>query len=379
MEVLKPENYDEFEQFNRSHPRGHFMQSAEWAALKKDWKREVVVSRRNGREIRAGASILIRKIPMTPYTLMYAPRGPIMDKDDRAALSDIINAARKLAKKYHSVALRMDPDIEVDCREFADALDYLKLKVKGGKNFEVTQPRFVYRLPIAGKTEDEVLAQFTSKTRYNVRVAMKNNVEVRVVNDDPDAIEKFHELMKVTGDRDGFICRSKEYFERLLSSLGEDARLYAAYYDGQMIAGTVAIRYADKVWYLYGASDNRERNRMPNYLLQWEMIRWAIESGVSVYDFRGVSGDMDKSNPLYGLYRFKKGFNGELVEFVGEIDAVYDKFGYALTENGIRTFKRLRKSLFLKKTKDKRHEINNGDGNKPDTTAEAAAETEENR
>ena len=357
MELLRPENYAEFERFNRNHPRGHFMQSAEWAALKSDWKREVVVTRNGDGSVRGGISVLVRKIPMTPYTLMYAPRGPIFDEDDSAAFTDIVNGVRRIAKKHRSVCLRMDPDIRAGFEPFEKALAAMKLKVKGGKNFETTQPRFVYRMDIKGKTEEEVMANFTSKTRYNVRVAIKNGVETRIVNSDPEAIAQFHALMKVTGERDGFICRSKEYFERLLRSLGEDARLYAAYYDGEMIAGTLAIRYADKVWYLDGASSNRERNRMPNYLLQWEMIRWVIESGVSVYDFRGVSGDMDESNPLYGLYRFKRGFNGELVEFVGEIDAVFKRFGYSFTEFGTRTFKHLRKRRFLAKTKDKRHHV----------------------
>lgn len=355
-EILTPDKYEEFEEFNRNHPRGHFMQSAEWAALKNDWTREVVVSRRNGQEIRAGASILVRKIPFTPYTLLYAPRGPIMDEGDKTAFNDIINAARKVAKKHNGVCLRIDPDIEKDCEPFNEAVKSMKLKVKGGKNFETTQPKFVYRLNIAGKTEDEIIAGFTSKTRYNVRVAIKNGVETKVVNDDPEAIAQFHKLMKVTGDRDGFICRSQSYFERLLKELGEDARLYAAYYEGKMIAGTLAIRYADKVWYLYGASSNEERNRMPNYLLQWDMIRWAAESGVSVYDFRGVSGDMNESNPLYGLYRFKRGFNGDLVEFVGEIDAVFNSFGYRVTEFATKTFKKLRKKKFLFDTrKDRTH------------------------
>ena len=357
MELLRPENYAEFERFNRNHPRGHFMQSAEWAALKSDWKREVVVTRNGDGSVRGGISVLVRKIPMTPYTLMYAPRGPIFDEDDSAAFTDIVNGVRRIAKKHRSVCLRMDPDIRAGFEPFEKALAAMKLKVKGGKNFETTQPRFVYRMDIKGKTEEEVMANFTSKTRYNVRVAIKNGVETRVVNGDPEAIAQFHALMKVTGERDGFICRSKEYFERLLKSLGEDARLYAAYYNGEMIAGTLAIRYADKVWYLYGASSNKERNRMPNYLLQWDMIRWAIESGVSVYDFRGVSGDMDESNPLYGLYRFKRGFNGELVEFVGEIDAVFRRFGYAFTEFATRTFKHMRKRRFLAKTKDKRHSV----------------------
>lgn len=354
VEILTPDKYEEFEEFNRKHSRGHFMQSAEWAALKNDWVREVIVSRKNGMEIRAGISVLIRKIPFTPYTLMYAPRGPVMDEGDKSAFNDIINGARKLAKKHNSVCLKIDPDIDKDCVPFNEIISQLKLKVKGGKNFETTQPKFVYRLNIAGKTEDEIIAGFTSKTRYNVRVAIKNNVQTKVVNDDPQAIAQFHQLMKVTGDRDGFICRSQSYFERLLKELGENARLYAAYYDGKMIAGTLAIRYADKVWYLYGASSNEERNKMPNYLLQWEMIRWAAESGVSVYDFRGVSGDMNENNPLYGLYRFKRGFNGDLVEFVGEIDAVFNSFGYAFTEFATNTFKKIRKKKFLFDTRKER-------------------------
>ena len=98
------------------------------------------------------------------------------------------------------------------------------------------------------------------------------------------------------------------------------ARIYLAYYEGQPIAGSLAIHYGDKVWYLYGASSNEHRNVMPNYLVQWEMIRWAIETGCRIYDFRGVSGYLDESNPLYGIYRFKKGFSGELTEFIGEMN-----------------------------------------------------------
>ena len=84
--------------------------------------------------------------------------------------------------------------------------------------------------------------------------------------------------------------------------------------------GTVAVQYGDKVWYLYGASSNNYRNLMPNYLLQWRMIEWAIENNCRIYDFRGISGDLSENNPLFGLYRFKKGFGGELVEFAGEFE-----------------------------------------------------------
>ena len=111
--------------------------------------------------------------------------------------------------------------------------------------------------------------------------------------------------------------RDKAYFKRLLSALGSGAVLFLAYLDGQPIAGTIGIYYGGKAWYLYGASSNQHRDAMPNYLLQWEMIRRALRQGCSVYDFRGVPGKVSKDHPLYGLYRFKKGFSGDYLKFTG--------------------------------------------------------------
>ena len=127
-----------------------------------------------------------------------------------------------------------------------------------------------------------------------------------------------------------------------------------AFHEGQPIAGTLAIHYGDKVWYLYGASSNEHRNLMPNYLLQWTMIQWAIETGCRIYDFRGVSGDVSEDNPLYGLYRFKKGFGGEFTEFVGEMDLVLNKPAYLFEEKATSLFKDLRKAVYLFKNRDKK-------------------------
>ena len=123
--------------------------------------------------------------------------------------------------------------------------------------------------------------------------------------------------------------------------------------EGTPIAGTLAIHYGDKVWYLYGASSNEHRNLMPNYLLQWSMIQWAVETGCRVYDFRGVSGDVSEDNPLYGLFRFKQGFGGDFTEFVGELDLVLDPFVYWCVEHGTSVFKELRRRLYLIKNRGK--------------------------
>ena len=133
----------------------------------------------------------------------------------------------------------------------------------------------------------------------------------------------------------------------------EHARLYMAFHEGQPIAGTLAIHYGDKVWYLYGASSNEHRNLMPNYLLQWSMIQWAVETGCSVYDFRGVSGDISEDNPLYGLYKFKKGFGGDFTEFVGEYDLVLKRTAWLIAEKGSVLYKNLNAKLYLLKNRKK--------------------------
>ena len=218
---------------------------------------------------------------------------------------------------------------------------------EGGKNFEAIQPRYVFRLNVEGKTEEELLAGFHQKWRYNIRLAERKGVEVRICGQ--EAVPDFARLMLTTGVRDGFVTRQESYFADMLTNLGEHCRLYMAYAGGEAIAGTLAIHYGDKVWYLYGASSNEHRNLMPNYLLQWRMIQWAVQTHCRIYDFRGVSGDVSEDNPLYGLYRFKQGFGGDFVEFVGEMDWVINKPVYFAMEKGTAVFKELRRRVYLLK------------------------------
>ncbi len=147
----------------------------------------------------------------------------------------------------------------------------------------------------------------------------------------------------LTGERDGFATRPKAYFERFLAALGEHARLYLGFYEGRAISGAITTNFGGKACYVYGASDNECRNHMPNYLMQWEMIRWALETGCTVYDFQGVSGNLSpEGNHMYGLYRFKKGFNGQLDELAGEFDYVYRPLRAKMVDRAIILNDRLR-------------------------------------
>ncbi len=344
FEIVTKDTLAQFEEFVAGHPKGHFLQSRLWAPVKSDWVWEGLLSRSADGQVRGAMSVLIRKMPGLPYQLMYAARGPVCDPEDREALKDLTEGAALLARRHKAYALRIDPDIPSDQTGFVDTMKSLGYAHHpGDKDFNGIQPCYVFRLNVKDKTEEELLAALHSKTRYNLRLSARKGVTVRLCG--KEMLEDFTRIMKETGDRDGFITRPQAYFETMMDALGDHARLYMAFWEDKPIAGTLAVHYGNKVWYLYGASSNQHRNVMPNYQLQWEMIRWSLETKCDIYDFRGVSGDLTPDNPLYGLYLFKKGFGGDLVEFCGEFEMVYNKAADFVINKALGTARTLRRKL----------------------------------
>lgn len=351
-EFITEKTLPEYEAFVQSHPKGNFAQSYLWGKQKPMWQWDAIAVRGEDGAIRGSLAVMTRKVPGIGRTLMYGCRGPVCDLDDRETFSQLLDGAKALAKKYKSYVIKIDPDVLSSNTAFSSMLQSFGFRAKeGGKNFEAIQPRYVFRLNVEGKTEEELLANFHQKWRYNIRLAERKGVTVRICG--KEMVPAFSDLMLTTGVRDGFVTRPPEYFANMLDNLGEHARLYMAFHEGQPIAGTLAIHYGDKVWYLYGASSNEHRNLMPNYLLQWSMIQWAVETGCSVYDFRGVSGDISEDNPLYGLYKFKKGFGGDFTEFVGECDLVLKRTAWLIAEKGSVLYKNLNAKLYLLKNRKK--------------------------
>ncbi|MEE0097494.1 MAG: peptidoglycan bridge formation glycyltransferase FemA/FemB family protein [Oscillospiraceae bacterium] len=350
-EIITKEQIPEYEAFLQSHPKGHFAQSVLWAKQKPMWKWEAIVSRDQNGKIKGSLAVLIRKIvPGLPFTMMYGCRGPVTDLDDRETMKDLVDGAKKLAKKYHSYVIKIDPDVPSTETAYTKMLEELGFRLTGGgATFDAIQPQYVFRLNTEGKTSEELLMSLPQSTRRKVRAGAKKGVTVEIRG--KEAVPDFARLMLETGVRDGFVTREASYFENMLDNLGEHARLYMAYYEGQAIAGTLAIWYGDKVWYLYGASSNEHRNLMPNYMLQWSMIEWAVEKGCRIYDFRGVPGRVGEDHPLYGLYKFKLGFGGDYVEFVGEMDMVLNPPVNWMITKGKPIFMDVRKKLYLLKNK----------------------------
>lgn len=348
MRILEEKDKELYTKFLEKHERCNFQQSLEWGKVKSFWKNEVVLAEDANGNIIGSISILIRKIPIFGY-LMYSSRGPVCDIHNVEVLTQLTEGIKLLAKKYKAMVIKIEPDIKSDDKEFRNIVETLGYKVKDdAKDFsEEIQPRYVFRLDMRGKTEDEIFAGFHSKTRYNVRLATRKGVTVK--DGTREDLKDFHKIMIETGARDGFIIRPLEYFEKMYDELGpEHMKVLMAYYEGKPISGVIPIMYGNKTWYLYGASSNEYRNVMPNYLLYWEMIKISIARGDDMFDLRGVPGIADNSN---GLYRFKKGFGAEYTEFIGELYIPFKSLTYKLYKIAEKIFRKVRYIKRLAKNK----------------------------
>ena len=342
MRFVTKETEQEYTEFLESHERCNFQQSLEWGKVKTNWIKEVVLAEDENHKIIGSICVWIRKMPIFG-NMMYSSRGPVCDIHDQKVLEQLTEGIKELGKKYNAFVLRIEPDIKKDDQEFRKIVEEIGYKIKDdAKDFkDEIQPRFVFRLDIKGKTEDEVLAGCHQKTRYNIRLAKRKGVVVK--EGTREDLKDFHKIMIETGSRDGFIIRSLDYFEKMYDELApKHMKLLMAYYEDKPISGIIPIMYGNKTWYLYGASSNQHRNLMPNYLLQWEMIRQAIQNKCDIYDFRGVSGVVDETHPQYGLYRFKKGFGAEFTEFIGEVYWPFKPLTYKLYKIAEKTFRTLR-------------------------------------
>ncbi len=327
---------------------GNVLQTSSWGLLKSEtgWEPSVAAVTRDD-EIAAGALVLAREIPGLGVPILYSPRGPVVEPDDGDALKALVDAVTSWAGQRRAVMWKVDPSWSVGMSAGDDGLRAAGFRhLDTGDDFDGIQPRFVMPLFLQGRDADEILSDMHQKTRYNIRLAQRRGVGVSCAEDAGD-MDAFYRILKITSRRDRFGIRDISYFRHLWSRVLEPGwgRLFLAHYEGELLAATIGLIGSGKVWYLYGASGNEHRNVMPNYALQWAMIRWAMDEGCSVYDFRAVSGDLSPDNPLYGLYRFKKGFGAELVELVGEYDLVFRPVAYRLWRAGEPVYRALRDAL----------------------------------
>jgi lipid II:glycine glycyltransferase (peptidoglycan interpeptide bridge formation enzyme) len=320
IEIFGINQSQEVDRFIESHPKGHFMQTSYWGRVKTEWEWIGVLCKDDSGKAKGAMGLLYRPLSIGISGLLYAPRGPVCDRDDLQTFEELINAAKAIGKKRGAYTLRLDPEIPEDDVEFADYCRGLGFQIDQASDYSLFQPRLVYQLSLKDKTPETLLASYHRSTRYNVNLAVRRGVTIR--RGTVDELPIFSALMEETAAKNEFHPRSKAYFELLMKGMGDYARLYFASLNDKLVAGAIVVYYGKKANLMYSCSTPDSFKDRPNELLQWTIQSDMIELGCDLYDFRGVEGYPEEDNPKIGLHKYKQGYDSQFLAFVGQLDYV---------------------------------------------------------
>lgn len=325
----------EWDAFVAAHPHGSLLQTTYWAQLKNrfGWRSHRVWLRKDGKLV-AGAQVLYRSLAFGAIRIGYVPHGPLVNWQDEEQVSVLFNQLDHAAYEHRAGLLKIEPYLWQD--EFGQEA-WAALCARHGceTGTDTIQPPRTIVVDLT-RPEDDILAAMKQKTRYNIRLSTRKNVAVR--QGKMDDIKIFNQLIQVTAQRDNFGVHDPNYYRAAYEVFAPDhVGLILADYQDQPLAGVMAFAYGAQAAYLYGASSNAERQRMPTYAVQWAAMQWAKGNGCAFYDMWGVpdveEADLEanfteRQDGLWSVYRFKRGFGGEVRRTVGAADRVYNRTLY---------------------------------------------------
>ena len=371
---------EEHVSFLRSRRSASFLQTPAWARVKAEWTPESigwVSTGSTGHEELVGVALVLnRQLPKVARYLAYLPEGPVIDwdTDDLAAWLGPMAAHLKAQGAF---GIRIGPPVVTrrwTAQQVKDgiaddatlslvdvpptergttgarvvsqlrALGWLPQSVTGG--FAAGQPQYNFQVPLAGRTEDDLLAGMNQQWRRNIKKAAKAGVEVvstgsttgdgSATGGGGDVLEAFHRLYVETAERDHFTPRPLSYFRIMVDALSAEdpdrIRVYTARHEGDLVASTIWIRVGTHTWYSYGASTTHKREVRGSNAIQWQMICDSMAAGAHVYDLRGITSTLDADDDHVGLIQFKVGTGGEAVEYAGEWDLPLNRLVYKAFE-----------------------------------------------
>jgi lipid II:glycine glycyltransferase (peptidoglycan interpeptide bridge formation enzyme) len=349
-------------------PNPHFLQTYEWGQVKAQggWQPWYVVWTVDGSchieqdcallstlESPAIAACLIlkRRIPVgglgAQLCVLYCPKGPNLRWEDAALRKRVLDDLQGFARRQGAIFLKLDPDVvlgrgvpgaEDEITEPGGAAVQADLAARGWRfSDEQIQFRNTVLLDVSASEED-MLARMKQKTRYNVRLAAKKGVSVRV-GGEPDW-PLLYQMYAETAVRDGFIIREENYYQAVWSIFQSKiinhqssmpfAEPLIAEVDGGPVAAVFLFAFAGRAYYVYGMSREAHREKMPTYLLQWEAMKWAKAHGCNVYDLWGAPDKFDESDSMWGVFRFKEGLGGQVIRTLGAWDFAPNPLWYAM-------------------------------------------------
>ncbi|WP_300681627.1 peptidoglycan bridge formation glycyltransferase FemA/FemB family protein [Nocardioides sp.] len=332
-----------------------FLQTPAWAKVKTEWRSESV-GWFDGDALVGAGLVLHRPVPkLKRATLAYLPEGPSIDwSGDVATWLDPLAA---YLKRNGAFAIRLGPPVRTatwdaatvkegvadetigrltqlpPTQRYAEGARVVSQLREAGwilqspeDGFGAGQPQYTYEIPLAGKTEADVLRGMNQLWRRNIKRADKEGVEVEIVRGVPsdEQLAAFHTVYAETAERDHFTPRPLSYFRTMFTALAAEEpdriSLFVARHQGDLVASTILVRVGVHAWYSYGASTTEKRDVRGSNALQWAMIRDALAAGCEVYDLRGITPTLDAADSHVGLIQFKVGTGGQAVEYAGEWD-----------------------------------------------------------
>lgn len=353
-------NSNSWNQIISNLPDPHFLQTYEWGQVKakygwvpyyavwtEDGKFQVASDFQpitNYQSPITASALILKRTAFRRFSIFYAPKGPLMDWANEPLRKRVLDDLQSFAKKQGAIFLKLDPDVvlgrgvpvSVDgVTENSGQAVLPDLRRRGWvESSDQIQFRNTVMVDLSA-SEEEILMRMKQKTRYNVRLAEKKGVSVRVGN--LGDLGMLYKMYAETSVRDGFVIRDEEYYMtvwKLYMSATVSGQPSAvpliAEVDGEAVAAIFLFMFAGRGYYVYGMSRNAHREKMPTYLLQWAAMKYAKAHGCLTYDLWGAPDVFDESDSMWGVYRFKEGLGGEVVRTLGAYDFAPNKFWYSM-------------------------------------------------
>ncbi len=320
-------------------PAAHILQTAEWAEAKAQyhWQPHPYLWREEGKVV--AAALILERSVRAGLRVLYCPRGPLLDWQNSDLRATVLQGLQSIAHQPGVIFLKMDPELATGWGvpdEPSDRADLVGLQIltewqQAGwiSSPDQIQFRNSALLDLTG-SEADWLARMKQKSRYNLRLAERRGVTIRLAG--IAEMPLFYKMYAETSVRDGFVIRSEDYYQtvwKLFLQRGM-ADLLLAEVEGEVVSGIILFHFAGRAWYLYGMSREVHRDKMPNYLLQWEAMRRAKAAGCSLYDLWGAPDVFDESDSMWGVFRFKEGIGAQVIRTVGAWDYTARPLLYAL-------------------------------------------------
>lgn len=304
----------------------HPLQTYEWGEFRE--KTRVKVIRRGIYEkekLIGGFQLTIHKIPHTPFTIGYLPKG-------EEPTEEILAELEKIGKQENCIFMQLEPNL-------TQSSEFKVQSLVPAAHPLFTKYTFVLDLT---QSEEELLKNMHSKTRYNIKIARKHNVIIEEDNSDK-AFADYLKLTNETTTRQKFYAHTKNYHRQQWETLPHTVKknqlsshLFLAKYNEKVLTAWIVFVFKDALYYPYGASSSENREVMASNLIAWEVIRYGKKIGLKTFDMWGALGPEPNTNdPWYGFHNFKQKYGPEHIEFVGSYDLVINPLlyqGYKLAD-----------------------------------------------